>query len=387
MHSIRMIPPVILLVTFAVTGCAVDVGGDDAAAQTGAQSAATAGGQGAANYQVDASWPGVLPNKWAIGEVSGLAVDRHDNIWILHRPSTLDDREAGAEQDPPTGECCLRAPPVMAFDQDQNVIKAWGGPGEGYDWPASEHGLYVDAEDNVWIGSNGERANHVLKFTADGEFLFQIGRAGESGGSNDTTSLGGPADIHVDGENDEVYIADGYVNRRVIVFDSNTGAYKRHWGAYGERPDDSVELGRYQPSEEPARQFRGPVHAIQLSNDGLVYVADRRSNRVQVFQRDGTFVEEAIFDPETLSMGSTWDIELSRDPDQTYMYVPDGTNYKVRVVRRSDFEVVGEFGSYGRNAGMFGWVHNLAMDSQGNIYTSEVIGYERVQKFVPGTNE
>lgn len=385
MRSASVIQPALLCGIVAFTGCAADVEGGDDAAQAGAESSAVASDQAAADYRVDPSWPGVLPNKWAIGEVSGLAVDQHDNIWLLHRPSTLDDREAGAEQDPPTGECCFRAPPVIAFDQDQNVIQAWGGPGEGYDWPASEHGIYVDADDNVWIGSNGEGANQVLKFTAAGEFLFQIGRAGESEGSNDTTSLGGPAGIHVDDENDEVYIADGYVNRRVVIFDSNTGEYKRHWGAYGERPDDSVQLGRYDPAEEPAPQFRGPVHAIQLSNDGLVYVADRRSNRIQVFQHDGTFVEEAFFDPETLSMGSVWDIEFSRDPDQTYMYIPDGTNYKVRVVRRSDFEVVGEFGSYGRNAGMFGWVHNLVMDSHGNIYTSEVSGYERVQKFVPGT--
>lgn len=385
MSRLRAILPAGLIGVAVSLGCSADVETADAEAAT-ARSAVALTDETAANYQVDPRWPGVLPNNWAIGEVSGLAVDQHDNIWILHRPNTLDDREAGAEDDPPTGECCFRAPPVIVFDQEQNLIRSWGGPGEGYDWPASEHGIHVDADDNVWIGSNNQDANHVMKFTADGEFLFQIGRAGESEGSNDTTSLGGPASIFVDSANDEVYIADGYVNRRVIVFDSNTGEYKRHWGAYGNVPDDDLDLGDYEPGEEPPPQFRGPVHGIRISNDGLVYVADRQANRLQVFQRDGTFVDEAIFDPETRSMGSTWDVEFSKDPEQTYLYIPDGVNYKVRVVRRSDLEVVGEFGSYGRNAGMFGWVHNLVMDSHSNIYTSEVIGYERVQKFVPVVN-
>jgi hypothetical protein len=381
MYRLRTFVPTIVLAV-AVAGCTADVRPPDADAAPAAALGVPLSDEAAANYRVDPWWPGVLPNRWVIGEVSGLAVDRHDNVWILHRQGSLDDRERGAEQDPPTGECCVAAPPVIVLDQQQNLVRAWGGPGDGYDWPISEHGIHVDDTDHVWIGSNGPRANHVLKFTTDGEFVFQIGRAGESAGSNDTTSLGGPAAIYVDNEHDEVYIADGYVHRRVIVFDSNTGEYKRHWGAYGGVPED-VQLGPYVPGEEPARQFRGPVHGIQVSRDGLVYVADRGSNRIQVFERDGTFVEEAVYDPATRSMGSTWDIELSRDPEQRYIYIPDGTNYKVRVVRRSDLQAVGEFGTHGRNAGMFGWVHNLAMDSHGAIYTSEVIGYKRVQRFVP----
>ncbi len=336
----------------------------------------------AVDYRVDPGWPRELPNNWTIGQVSGLAVDRHDMIWIVQRPSSITDREAGAEASPPESLCCYRAPPVIQFDQLGNVLRAWGGPDEAYEWPVSEHGIWVDAEDNVWIGSNGPGANHVLKFTRDGDFLLQIGRSGVSEGSNDTSSLGGPAAIFVDDQNGEVYIADGYVNRRVIVFDSNSGEYKRHWGAYGNSPEDGP-LGPYDPDAPPARQFRGPVHGVRVSNDGLVYVADRGENRIQVFRRDGTFVDEAFIRRETRSMGSTWDVQLSRDPDQRFMYVADGTNYRVWVVRRNNLELVGEFGNHGRNAGSFGWLHNIAMDSQGNLYTSEVENYKRVQKFVP----
>jgi hypothetical protein len=336
----------------------------------------------AADYRVDHGWPRQLPDNWTIGQVSGLAVDRHNNIWIVQRPGSITDREAGAEADPPESVCCYRAPPVIQFDPEGNVLRAWGGPGDGYEWPLSEHGIWVDGEDNVWIGSNGPGANHVLKFTQDGEFLFQIGRSGVSGGSNDTSSLGGPAAIFVDDENGEVFIADGYVNRRVIVFEAATGEYRRHWGAYGNVPEDGP-LEPYGPEAPPAQQFRGPVHGVRVSNDGLVYVADRGENRVQVFRRDGTFVDEAFIRRETRSMGSTWDVQLSRDPDQRFMYVADGTNYRVWVVRRNNLELVGEFGNHGRNAGSFGWLHNIAMDSHGNLYTSEVENYKRVQKFVP----
>lgn len=353
-----------------LSGCAAD-----------AETSTVPGDEEAAGYQVDPRWPRELPNNWTIGQVSGLAVDRHDNIWIVQRPNSITDREAGAEADPPESVCCYRAPPVIQFDREGNVLRAWGGPGDGYEWPVSEHGLWVDGEDNVWIGSNGPGANHVLKFTDDGDFLFQIGRSGVSEGSNDTSSLGGPAAIFVDDESREVYIADGYVNRRVIVFDASTGEYKRHWGAYGNLPEDG-SLGPYDPDAPPAPQFRGPVHGVRVSNDGLVYVTDRGENRIQVFGRDGTFVDEVLIRRETRSMGSTWDVQLSRDPDQRYLYVADGTNYRVWVLRRTDLEIVGEFGNHGRNAGSFGWVHNLAMDSRGNLYTSEVENYKRVQRFV-----
>ena len=332
-------------------------------------------------FEVDPWWPKPLPNNWILGQVSGLAVDSRDHVWILHRPRTLTTREAGAVQTPPISQCCVPAPPVIELDTQGNVVRSWGGPGRGHHWPESEHTIHVDHKGHVWIGSDNQNDQVVLKFSPEGTLLLQIGQAGKTGGSNDTTLLGRPAGIHVDATSNEVYIADGYGNRRVIVFDAETGRYKRHWGAYGKRPADD-SLGRYDAKAPRAQQFRSPVHAVRIARDGLVYVADRVNNRIQVFHKNGDFVKEATLAPETLAMGSVWDIALSHDPAQTYVYVPDGTNQKVWILRRNDLSVAGEFGRGGRNAGQFGWVHNLAVDSRGNVYTSEVDIYKRVQKFV-----
>lgn len=332
-------------------------------------------------FRVDPFWPEPLPDGWILGQVAGVAVDVRDHVWIVHRPGSLTPQETGATREPPWGECCIPAPPVIEFDAEGKVVQAWGGPAEGYDWPTSEHGIFVDGEENVWVGGNEEGDDQVLKFTRDGRFLLQIGRAGETGGSNDTTLLGQPADIAVDDEAGEVYVADGYGNRRIIVFDAHTGAYRRHWGAYGERPED-VDLGRYDPDASTAGHFRTPVHALQLTRDGLVYVADRPNDRIQVFRRDGTFVKEAFLAPRTLSMGSVWDLDVSPDPEQRWLYVPDGTNNKLWILDRETLEVADAFGRGGRFAGNFMWVHNVAVDSKGNVYTGEVETGKRVQKFV-----
>lgn len=342
----------------------------------------------AAAYVADPWWP-KLPTNWAIGQVPSVAVDRHDHIWFVQRPGTVSPREAGAQQLPPTGECCVKAPPVIELDQNGKVLRSWGGPGEGYEWPAGLHGIHVDAKDNVWLVGG-----HVLlKFTADGKFLLQIGELRVTKGSNDTSHFGSLTNCAVDDAANEVYVADGYINRRVIVFDATTGSYKRHWGAYGTRPDDTVSV--YDPADpgKAAPQFRGPVHQVRISNDGLVYAADRGNNRLQVFKKDGTFLKEGFVarnsrggprQPPSYQQGTVWDFTLSRDPAQSYIYVADGADYKVWVLRRSDLEVVGSFGSFGRNAGQFGWIHGIDMDSKGNIYTGEVEVYNRVQKFIPG---
>ena len=326
-------------------------------------------------FRVDPFWASELPNNWILGQVSGLAVDNQDHVWIVHRPRPLDARQRGEE-----GMCCVPAPPVIEFDPNGNVMRSWGGPSDSYEWPQSEHGIHVDNQDNVWIGGNGSGDAHVLKFTADGEFLLQIGRAGQSTGSNDTENLGRPASIEVDPTASEVYIADGYGNRRLIVFDSSTGEYRRHWGAYGEQPDD-MDLPAYDPTSEPIRHFRSPVHGIAIANDGLVYVADRTNNRIQVFQKNGQFVTEAFVRPETLGSGSVSGVTLSQDDDQQWLFVPDGTNNVVWIVDRSSLEVVDYFGRLGKNAGQFYRLHNLAIDSRGNLYTTEVNVGQRLQKF------
>ena len=363
-------------------------------APTGAQPSAQLRAPGAApEYRVDPFWPRELPNNWILGQVSGIAVGPNDNVWLLHRPRTLTAREAGAVQDPPLSRCCVPAPPVVQLDTAGNVVRAWGGEGSAPYWPQSEHGIHVDGAGNVWIGSNNSSDNVVLKFNADGRFLMMLGRPGRTGGSNDTLLLGQPTAVDVDLEANEVYVADGYRNRRVIVFDATTGAYRRHWGAYGRRPVDgdtanppiSGTATRWPinyDTTRAAQQFN-TVHAVRLSRDGLLYVADRINNRIQVFRKDGTFVREAYVARGTRAMGSTWDLAFSRDAAQTWLLVPDGTNQTTWILRRSDLSVAGSFGHGGRNAGQFGWVHNLAIDSRGNVFTSEVDIYKRVQRFIP----
>ncbi len=336
-------------------------------------------------FTVDPSWPKPLPENWMLGQCAGIAVDSHDNIWVAHRPNSLDAVEAGAAQVPPTSECCVPAPPVLCFDPEGNVIHTFGGIGVIDPWPRREHGVYVDLDDHIWVGGNGVDAegrgdNMVVKFDLDGKLLLVLGEPGETGGSNDTRLLGQTAGIHVVDADNEVYLADGYVNRRIIVFDATTGAYKRHWGAYGERPHDDA-LPPYDPSQPAIRSFRSAVHSVQVARDGLVYAADRANCRVQVFQKDGTYVTEAFIRRETLGAGSAWDMELSTDPEQQFLYVADGANFKVWILDRKSLEVVGSFGRGGRQVGQFEWVHNLAADSKGNLYTAEVNNGKRIQKF------
>ena len=386
-----------------IAACGVGSSVVEEAAEEGAeeQTAAASGGTMAPMFEVDPMWPKNLPNHWLMGPTIGVDVDSRDHIWIVHRntPDQFAARtEIGLVQDPPLSECCAPGPPVLEFDQAGNLVGHWGGIGTetgDYTWPASNHGITVDHMDNVWIGGNGGPDSHVVKFARDGTFLAQYGKPGarqtgmnDEGNpiferdSNDMESFGRIAKIRIDPEANEAYLADGYLNKRIAVVDVETGAIKRYWGAYGEKPDDSVDLGRYTPDAPPARQFRGPVHCAELANDGLLYVCDRASDRIQVFQKDGTFVKEVFIAPETLSQGSTWDIDFSPDAEQTYMYLADGQNMKVYIIERETLEILTAFGDGGRQPGMFFAVHSLAVDSAGNIYTGETYEGSRVQKFV-----
>jgi len=331
-------------------------------------------------------------------------VDAQDNVWIVHRQGSLEKGELHASTNPPMAMCCMAAPPVLEFDQAGNLLQHWGGPGNGYDWPDSNHGITVDYKGNVWIGGNGrgkaaapppggapdESAasatasyldNQVLKFTQDGHFLMQIGKPSHSKGSNDLENLRLPAKTFIDKETNEVYVADGYGNHRVIVFDADTGKYKRHWGAYGHKPDDT-DLGNYNPDAPPAQQFRNPVHCADLSVDRLVYVCDRVNDRLQVFKTDGTFVKEAFIAKRTLGAGSAWDIAFSKDPQQKYIYLADGENDRIHILLRDTLEVLTTFGEGGRQPGEFYGPHSIATDSKGNIYVTETYRGQRVQKFV-----
>jgi hypothetical protein len=342
-------------------------------------------------YEVDPKWPKPLPNRWILGAVAGVAVDAADHVWIVHRPSTLQPNE--------TRSIWRAAPPVLEFDGDGKLLSAWGGPGPGYDWPDLEHGIHVEG-DHVWLGGGGEKDAQILKFTRAGKFLLQIGGKGANGGSNDTSNLGGAAAMTIERAAGELYVADGYVNHRVIVFDAATGAYKRHWGAYGRRPDSYFtqageklpspfggavqhenKPSQYDPDGPPPPQFR-IVHAVRIAADGLVYVCDRTNDRIQVFQKDGSFVREGFVARRTLGSGSAWDIAFSTDPAQTFLIVNDGTNQQVWILRRDTLAVVSAFGRAGHWAGEFYGAHVMAADSRGNLFIGETYEGKRVQRFV-----
>lgn len=351
-------------------------------------------------FQYDPTWPKLpLPNKWALGNVVGVDVDEQDHIWIVHRPHTLlHNYEDGLEHNPPTAECCRMAPPVMEFDQAGKLLRTWGGPAEGFTWPEhegdmhnpkgpisaqwnGEHTVYVDYKGNVWIGNNAGAGSdaHILKFTKDGKHLLTVGKVGKGQGSNDTTALGKPTGVAVWPATNEVVVADGYTNRRVIVFDADTGAYKRHWGAYGKKPDDSVKE-RYVPGGKPPAQFNTP-HGLAISNDGLVYVTDRGNCRIQVFKIDGTYVNEVFVGPNT-PQGSAFDASFSADKEQRFLYMLDGRSEKVWILRRSDLKLLGSFGEGGHFPGGMTTAHNMATDSKGNIYVTESGEGKRVQRFL-----
>ena len=395
-------------------------------------------GEQVPTFEVDPLWPKPLPNHWILGQTIGVAVDARDHIWIVHRGDaslnimTEGNNRSGptwtitsdqpwlqlpgasrggtgtgglaifitgaAPTQPATGHltvtvtgastlkedpasCCKGAPPVLEFDQAGNLVSSFGGPGAGYNWPTANHGLTVDYKDNIWIGGNDPKDAHVLKFTRDGRFLLQVGHPGNNAGSNDTENFWRAAKITVDPKMNEAYVADGYGNRRVAVIDADSGKFKRYWGAYGGKPDDAP-MGAYDPDAPPARQFRSPVHCADISTDGLVYVCDRANNRIQVFQRDGTFVNETFIARRTRGDGAVWDIAFSRDPEQKFLFVADGRNEKVYIVLRKTMEVLTSFGDGGRQPGQFFGVHSIATDSRGNVYTTESYEGKRLQKFV-----
>ncbi|HEV3059095.1 MAG TPA: hypothetical protein VGY48_12665 [Vicinamibacterales bacterium] len=405
-----IMPKVSLIVTLVALLAGLHLGSTRLAGR--AAEAARATGALAPRFEVDPLWPKPLPNKWILGQTIGVSVDAQDHIWIIHRAGSLEPGEVHATTTPPTAQCCAPAPPVLEFDEAGNLIGHWGGPGAGYDWPNSNHGITVDYKGNVWIGGNGRGTpptgrqsgqqtaagrnqqqdesqsgaagyfydNMVLKFTQDGKFIMQIGKPAKSQGSNDVANLRLPAKTFIDKEANEVYVADGYGNHRVIVYDADTGQYKRHWGAYGHKPSDD-NLGRYDPAAPPAQQFRNPVHCADLSNDRLLYVCDRVNDRIQVFKPDGTFVKEAFLTKDTLGSGSVWDLAFSKDPQQKYLYLADGENDKVRILLRETLEVLTSFGEGGRQPGEFYGVHSIATDSKGNIFTTETYRGQRLQKF------
>ena len=353
----------------------------------GTSGEATAQAPQAPSFEVDPFWPQPLPNGWILGNVIGVAIDERDHVFIVHRAwgdgIFKPFAELGLQEG--TSICCTPAPPVVEFDAEGNMVNAWGGPtdtGE-YVWPESNHGIEVDYQGNIWIGGNGRADSHILKFTRDGKFIEQLGIAGiAEPDSNDTTRFSRVAEVSVVAKTNEAFVSDGYGNKRIAVLDATTGEFKRYWGAYGNKPVDPTERYRHDPTTPPSQQFTGPVHCAQPSNDGLLYVCDRTSDRIQVFQQDGTFMFEKLIMPETLSQGSTWDISFSTDADQKYIYLADGQNQRVHILLRETLDVLTMFGGGGRQPGLWFAPHSIATDSKGNIYTTETYEGKRIQKFI-----
>jgi DNA-binding beta-propeller fold protein YncE len=390
----------------------------------------------APRFEVDPMWPKPMPNRWILGSTVGVAVDARDHVFVVHLTDSFTPRtEIGLATNPPTGECCAPAPNVLEYDPTGALVGHWGGPGQGYDWPEMNTGLAIDDAGNVWIGGSGGADSRILKFAHDGKFIAEFGKAGTPvaaaargrgadtayagvspgraagrgaagrggrGGRASTPALpansqsmdsfGGAAGFSFDAKANEAFVADGYRNHRVAVIDMTTGAIKRVWGAYGNKPDDSDAA--YDPSGPPSKQFGTPVSCAKLSNDGMVYVCDTRNDRIQVFKKDGSFVKEKSIAPKTLGTGSVWDIAFSRDPQQKYLYVADGMNMQIHVVDRQTLEVLTSFGDGGRQPGQFYAPHSVATDSKGNLYTTETYEGKRVQKFnfkgvgaVPSANQ
>jgi len=302
------------------------------------------------HFEVDPSWP-KLPRKWVWGQVSSVSIDSQGHAWILQRPSTVRNDQKG-----------MAAPPVLEFDEAGNFIQGWGGPGAGYDWPETEHGIYADPKGFIWLGGNGRTDHALVKFTRDGKFVMQIGHKGQSKGNRDTENVNQAADTFVFAPTNELFVADGYGNRRIIVFDADTGAFKRMWGAFANKPedDDHCDILRKTNFDYPGPQQLSVVHSLRVANDGIVYVADRENRRVQMFTNDGKFIKQLIQGDSLFARS----VALSPDQDQQFLYVGDGDD--IKIVDRKTLEVLGKINL----PGMKGGGHLINTDAKGNIYVA-----------------
>ena len=362
-------------------------------------------------YKVDPFWPKPLPNKWIIQGVPTMVTDKDDHIWVLNRPRDINPDESGAATKPPRTDCCIAAPAVLEFDTAGNLIKGWGGPGYTPGWAApgvarpgaqAEHNIVVDREGNVWI-SGSSPGDGIQKFTGDGKFLWDFGHRGKSGKrapeNNQNTDVlpNGMFFFDLDEDAQEIYVVE---NKRVLVYGFD-GNFKRGWGGHGIPLSeiDNNPTPPYDTAGDPPdqKQFAPALHCVHFSTDGLVYICERGSNRVQVFTKQGKFVSSFFVHPSTPSRGpecggpgslmfgmcgTIYNLTFSHDAQQKYVLLADGTNDKIWIHDRMSGALVSSIGDNGRMAGQFHWIDAIAMDSKGNIYTGEVDTGKRVQKFI-----
>ena len=332
-------------------------------------------------FQVDPTWP-AIPNNWVLGEVTSIAVDSRDHIWVLHRPRSI-----------PAEKRANGAPPVLEFDAAGRLLGNWGGDGNGYEWPEREHGIYVDPKGFVWISGNGvwprpsaggSTDDMILKFTTSGKFVLQIGHRGKSGGDSDTSNVHQPADVFVHAPTNELYVADGYGNHRVIVFDADTGQFKRMWGAFGNTPEAPPPTARGAappPADAPGPPQFGLVHAVKVSNDGTVYVADRTNNRVQLFTTAGKYLRQVKVATDGTVTPVPAGFAFSPDRTQQFLYVVDSGPMRVVIFDREKLTQLDAIGTRGPKPGDMDIVHHMAADSKGNLYIAEIVTNRRAQKF------
>jgi DNA-binding beta-propeller fold protein YncE len=332
-------------------------------------------------FQVDPAWP-AIPNNWVLGEVTSIAVDPQDHIWVLHRPRSI-----------PAEKRANAAPAVLEFDSAGKLLSSWGGDGPGYDWPEREHGIYVDAKGFVWISGNGgwpkpapggSTDDMILKFTPAGKLVLQIGKRGRSTGDADTANVHQPADVFVHASTNELYVADGYGNHRIIVFDAESGRFKRMWGAFGNTPaaPPPAAPGQPAPGSPAERPQFGLMHAVKVSNDGMVYAADRSNNRIQVFDTSGKYLRQVVVTNEGGVTPVPAGFAFSPDPKQQFLYVVDSGPMRVVIFDRATLTQIGAVGMRGPRPGEFDIVHHMAADSKGNLYTAEIVTNRRAQRFV-----
>ena len=397
-----------------------------------AMAAISAVGQAPApEFVFDPSWPQPLPNNWKSGGITGLAVDADDNVWVYNRPNDLTALELRAEPSPPIALCCARPPSMIHFDRRGNVIGAFDAP--------QGHGMDVDDEGFVYLGQdtvrkydpntgnvvaeiartpereNGARVGlppPVEREPGQGSRGPVINFLGPPGGMAPDPAVleqraaaqrafreryppstpmvvGGIEEIRIVEADNEVYVADNYLGGRVLVFDLDTLEFKRGWGAYG-KPLAEISIDEadheYTPNGPMPQDFAGHL-TINVSNDGLVYAADRNANRIHVTTKEGEFIDEFILAPQTGAGGSTGGVAFSHDPEQRYLYISDLTNNRIWFLNRADGELVGQMGTMADNGGQFFGLHMITVDSDGNIYTGEVFTGQRVQRFVPAESE
>src|SRR5262245_60899916 len=336
----------------------------------------------APEFEVDPSWP-TIPNNWVLGEVSSISVDRQDHIWVLHVPQSI-----------PEAQRAKAAPPVLEFDSSGKLLASWGAPADGSPWPGREHGIFVDDKDFIWIGGRagwprqttpGVSDDMIVKYTMAGKFVMQVGKSGQSKGNTDTENVHQATDVFVDTTANEVYAADGYGNKRVIVFDSETGKFKRMWGAFGNPPPMTFAANPATP--QPQTTPDGPPefglpHAIKVSHDGIVYVADRINNRIQLFTREGKFIKQVRLKNEGTDVPVPAGFAFSPDKEQRFLYVVDSGPMRVVIFERATMAQIGVIGMRGKGVGEFDIVHHMAADSKGNLYTAEIVNNRRAQRLV-----